>query len=247
MTHPRRPERAWRASLLPIALGLALLGLPTPAEAARGYRLDLYRPGDFVAQTNLVQCVGASMQMMINLVEPKDDRTAATQRRYWALARALSPPRPSGIRRRGASVHGWAAGLNQLGRGPYRVAGFPTIEQALAEAARSMRLTGRPVGLLVWAGRHAWVMSGFAADADPRDGDVRVSHVNVLDPLYPRGSSTWGPSPRPGASLSVAALGRVFVPRRRTWSGPLSGMYVIVMPVLPSLRVTWLRSGRYPI
>ena len=35
-------------------------------------------------------------------------------------------------------------------------------------AALSMALTKRPVGLLVWGGKHAWVMTGFTSDADPR-------------------------------------------------------------------------------
>ena len=56
-----------------------------------------------------------------------------------------------------------------------------------------MRDTGRPVGLVMWKGRHAWVMSGFTSDADPRAGDdFDVTGVRVLDPLYPHGSSLWG-------------------------------------------------------
>lgn len=95
-----------------------------------------------------------------------------------------------------------------------------------------MRRTGRPVGLLVWGGRHAWVMSGFRATADPAvTDDFRVTHAIVLDPLYPRHSTTWGRSPAPGSSLTLALLGHFFVPRRGGWSGVLRGTWVIVQPI----------------
>jgi hypothetical protein len=185
------------------------------------------------------------MQMMINMLAASNDRTASTQLRLQNLARAYSDllsPRPN---RKGASVWGWAAGLNQLGYGPYRVAGYPTIDEALAAAARSMRFTGRPVGLLMWRGRHAWVMTGFRATADPRATQAfRVTDVNVVDPLYPAVNPTWGPSPAPGQRLTVATLGKQFV-RRRTTGGTspgagstsrnrlLGGPFVIVEPFEP--------------
>jgi hypothetical protein len=233
------PIRRRRIDLGPIGLALvlglgsALAGGPQPAQAARAYEFDLYRPGDFVSQTNLVQCVGASTQMMINLVSARDDRSVATQRRLWQLARELGPPRPPDRPpRRGASAYGWAAGLNRLDQGPYAVVGYPTLSDALYAAARAMRRTGQPVGLLVWGGRHAWVMSGFRATADPATtDDFRVTHAIVLDPLYPLHSTTWGRSPAPGSSLTPARLGDYFVPRRSGWSGVLSGTWVIVQPI----------------
>ena len=105
-------------------------------------------------------------------------------------------------------------------------------------AAKAIAETGKPVGLLVWRGRHAWVMSGFTATADPLDPKARVTAAMVHDPLYPHGSTVWGPSPRPGEALSPPALGRQFVPRRmqRARGGPgyvpsqLGGKYVLVLP-----------------
>ena len=80
-------------------------------------------------------------------------------------------------------------------------------------------------------------MSGFRATADPLLPDARVTAVFVEDPLYPFGSSAWGPSPAPGAALTPAELGRQFVPRRMsnrwpatTWSVQLAGKYVLVLP-----------------
>jgi hypothetical protein len=215
------------------------------ATAARPFRLDLADRNDFVAQTNFVQCVGASMQMMLNIMG-RSDRSASTQRRLQAIARDLSGPTRDGFQRKGASVRGWSAGLNELGAGPYRLVGTDTIDDALRMAARSIRQTGRPVGLLVWSGRHAWVMSGFQATADPAVTDAfRVTRAIVLDPLYPYGSSKWGPSPRPREAITTTTLGKQFVPRRRgTWAGAptgvagatmsaLAGKYVIVMSYTP--------------
>jgi hypothetical protein len=224
-------------------LGLQVLLLfPLSTAADTSFRLDLARKGDYVAQANLVQCVGASMQMMLNIMGPKDDRTAKTQVKLQHLARSNSGPRRDGMQRQGASVRGWTAGLNMLGAGPYRLVGTDTLSEALKMSARAIRETGKPVGLLVWRGRHAWVMSGFTATADPRfTDDFKVTGAIVLDPLYPHGSSVWGPSPTPRETLTPKELGRQFVPRRQgNWpagnSNPwsimtsLGGKYVLVLP-----------------
>jgi hypothetical protein len=171
------------------------------------------------------------MQMMLNMMRPGADRTAATQLKLQKLARQWSGPRRPGRERQGASVRGWAAGLNLQGGGPYRVMGARTIDEALLVAARAMRKTGKPVGLLVWRGRHAWVMSGFRATKDPLRPDARVTAAIVEDPLHPYGSSVWGASPSPGETLSVKELGRQFVRRRTSnQASRLGGLYVMVVP-----------------
>ena len=257
-----RPARAHRA--LASALFIVLVGAlpvsaagpamaPGPATAPvegsvaapERFILDLYRPGDFVAQTNLVQCVGASMQMMLNIIGPRDDRSAATQRRLFQLARSLRDPTVAGNRTwKGASARGWALGMTTLGAGPYRLDSARTLDEALAVAARAIRLTGRPVGLLVWEGKHAWVMSGFEATADPaRDPTAQIVAVRVLDPLYPRSSPRWGASPAPDAHLTVERLARVFVPwRPHSRNTTLRNRYVLVLPYQPSRPAT-LRIG----
>lgn len=240
---PRSTVRLLVGSLVALQ---ALLLLPGAAGAADAeFRLDLAGKRDYVAQTNFVQCVGASMQMMLNIIGDTNDRTASTQRELQDLARALSGRRGDGRQRSGASVRGWAGGLNQLGAGPYRLVGTTTIEDALRLSAEAIRQTGRPVGLLVWRGRHAWVMSGFHATADPlASDDFTVTAAIVMDPLYPHGSAVWGPSPKPREALSPIELGRQFVPRRGfsmpSGSGPggstmsgLAGKYVLVLPYEP--------------
>jgi hypothetical protein len=245
---PRRPRVARRSAGLGLtcllALALALTAVPAADAARKPFTLDLGARRDFVAQTNNVQCVGASMQMMLNMLAPGVDRSAATQLRLQRIARAWSPPRPDGRQRKGASVVGWAAGLVLAGAGPYRVVGLPTLDEALLVAARAMRTTHRPVGLLMWRGRHAWVMSGFRATTDPFASGARVTAAIVEDPLYPHGSTVWGPSPAPGETLSVREVGRQFVPRSgSSWWGvaSLSGMYVLVLPYELSARTLRLQ------
>jgi hypothetical protein len=229
----RRPQAARRLAHLGLAC-LLLIGAPaaSASAASEGYKLDLATRSDFVAQTNFVQCVGASMQMMLNMISDEDDRTAKKQLELQKLARELSGRRPDGDERQGASVRGWAAGLNRLGAGPYTLVGATTIDEAMLTAAKAMRKTGKPVGLLMWRGRHAWVMSGFRATGDPLVKGTRVTAVYVEDPLYPYGSSVWGKSPKPGAALSIAELGRQYVPRRTSnrFGSALSGKYVLVLP-----------------
>jgi hypothetical protein len=211
-----------------------------PAAPAGPYRMNLYRPGDFVSQTNLVQCVGASMQMMLNMMRPVDDTTAEYQLRLQKLARQWSPrsfpgTEPSAPQRprRGASSRGWAFGLTRLGYGPYRVTSATTMAEAVRWGAVAMRRTGRPVGLLVWQGAHAWVMSGFEATSDPlTDASAEVTHVYVQDPLYPRVSSAWGPSPAPDSKLALATLDDDFVPWRPGRTNGMSGRFVVVLPLV---------------
>jgi hypothetical protein len=250
MRRPRGPilRLLLAAAVLAPALSVGAPASPTRAadSASTAFRLDLAQRSDFVAQANFVQCVGASMQMMLNIIEAENDGSARTQLRLQNLARDLSGPSRTGNQRKGASVRGWTAGLNQLEAGPYRLVGASSLEEALRLAATSIRQTGKPVGLLVWAGRHAWVMSGFQATADPRrTSDFKVTKAIVLDPLYPYGSGRWGPSPEPREAITPATLGRQFVPRRQgTWAGALpgpagatmaalAGKYVIVMPYVP--------------
>jgi hypothetical protein len=228
-----------------LALGgaVALAGV-APVGAADRYRQEVARPGDFVPQTNFVQCVGASLQMMINMIEPGRDRTAREQLRLQKLARKLSPARRDGTIRQGASVRGWVKVLHREVDQPYRLVGADSLKQAVKMAARAIDRTGAPVGLLVWRGRHAWVMSGFQSTKPLSEGG-KVTSVTIYDPLYPYGDGFWGPSPRPGVPISIKALGRQFVPRRTNPSGnafqttlrqtypTLSGKYVLVMPYVP--------------
>jgi hypothetical protein len=192
--------------------------------------MDLYRKGDYVEEVTKVMCVPAAMQTMINILTPGADTTAATQRRLYALARTLSPRTLKGD---GAEPEGWARGLTQLGYGPYVVDVEPTRVAAIHVAARALRLTGNPVGILAWRGAHSWVMSDFRATADPAQTDnFRVTDVSIEDVWWPRVSSIWGPSRTPDSLVPVALLHEDILPwHRPTGAYPgKDGKYVLVLP-----------------
>jgi hypothetical protein len=202
---------------------------PTPAlpRPTKGYAMNLFASGDFVAQYTFEWCVGASIQMALNIMGA-NDRTKARQQELWELAQSLSES-PFG----GANARGWTAALNVVGLGPYQLVSEPDLDGALRRAAAAMRETRRPVGLLMWRGRHAWVMSGFTSLGDPATvPNFEVTGVRVLDPLYPNGDDDWGPSPRPNALLDPTTLGQQFVPRLqgRVNYGIPPG-YFLVLPV----------------
>jgi hypothetical protein len=199
-----------------------------PAPQPEPFSLDLYREGDFVGQYTFEWCVGASVQMTLNILGPEDDRTRATQEHLWERARDLSDS-PFG----GANPNGWVPLMNELDIGEWRLVSVPTLDEAVHEAARAIRATDRPVSLVMWRGRHAWVMSGFTSLGDPAaTEDFEVTGVYVLDPLFPHGSSRWGPSPEPNSLLTPAQLGEQFVARTsgRIDLGVPPG-YLLILPV----------------
>jgi hypothetical protein len=202
---------------------------PTPTlPPATEFALNLYEEGDFIPQHTFEWCVGASIQMAHNLVRSERRGSYEDQQAMWELARANSS---SSFR--GANPKGWAIALEEIGLGPYELVSVPDYGEALRTAAAAIADSGRPVGLVMWRGRHAWVMSGFESIGDPAiHPDFRVTGIRVLDPLYPHGSGTWGPSPEPNALLSPDELATQFVVREpRRWSADLGTGYFLVLPV----------------
>ncbi|MEX1171958.1 MAG: hypothetical protein WEG56_05025 [Chloroflexota bacterium] len=205
---------------------------PTSAPVAEAdlepFAMNLAERDDFVAQYTFEWCVGASLQMAVNIATDERRTSRADQERLWELARDLSSS-PFG----GANPRGWTAALDELGVGPYRLVSLPTMEEALVVAAEAIRATDRPVGLVMWRGRHAWVMSGFESTADPRTSDAfEVTGIRVHDPLYPHGSNVWGRSPRPNTLVSPETLGQQFVLRDSTRVNLGVGPgYLLVLPI----------------
>jgi hypothetical protein len=184
--------------------------------------MDISAPKAFVRQVTTAMCVPASMQIMINLMsDAAPDRSRETQNSLYTLARSYSPwITPD---RRGASANGWAAGLNHLGFGQFETMSIGSMDEALKVAARQMRYTAKPVGLIVWAGDHAWVMSG----------DFEVTAVWIEDPWFGRTDRTWGTGLAPHSLLSKADLADDFVTWPSRYFAPVFGQserYVIVAP-----------------
>ena len=234
------------AAGLSVLLAAALAAPLTVAAAAKPFRMNLGDKTDFVRQFDPNWCVGASMQMMLNIVLPrKNDATLKTQTALMELARSFKRSAtsatgstssfPTTFKPRGASGRGWAMGLAKLGAGSYRVTSAPTFEAAVELVARSIRETGRPAGISVWNGTHAWVVSGFEASADPlTSAAFDVTALVVMDPWYPRSTRAHGASPKPMTTMSVPDLKKEYLP----WSRPNrtsanAGRYVVLIPYQP--------------
>jgi hypothetical protein len=203
---------------------------PSPTPPPGPFEIDLYRPDAFASQIDKITCVPAAMQTMANIISRRIDHEAASQRRYYDLARALSPGPLTGI---GAEPEGWAAGLTELGQGSYEARILPTLEAAIHEAARALRMTGRPVGLVTWRGAHSWVMSGFRATTDPIWTDAfTVTDVYVEDVWYPRISTIWGASRPPDSLVPVTLLPEDYLPfkRPREANPDKDGQFVLILP-----------------
>jgi hypothetical protein len=188
-------------------------------------RFNLYRAGTFVTQKKFTWCVAASVQMMVNIVRHHHDRTTKTQARMIEYAQYWDdgPYGEDG----GTDLTGWITALHHFGAGKYRAIGTNTPGEALRAAATAMRQTGRPAGILVMDGRHAWVLHGFESHSDPRhDARAWIRAVRISGPLYPVQQKN-GYDPAPNTRLSVKALERWFTPSS---VGTLVGKYVVVIP-----------------
>jgi hypothetical protein len=147
----------------------------------------------------------------------------------------------------GSEPEGWAGTLNKLGLGPYVVVSVRSRAAAIATAARAIALTRRPVGLLMWHGAHAWVMSGFEATANPATSDnFAVTSVRIVDPWYPRTSAIWGAGRRPDTVIPLGKLAADFLPWRRPAVRYVEkdGQYVLVLPVAPPAAARAVRPFR---
>jgi hypothetical protein len=202
---------------------------PSPTPKPGPFAMDLYEKGDFVGEAKDIWCLPAAMQTSMNIMDAGADLSDATQARIFNLTRSIDPA-PDGA----AEPEAWAKGLTQLGYGNYEVSIQPSIKAAIKLAAKQVRLTNRPAGLMVWRGAHSWVMSGFNASADPAVTDqYTVTGVRIEDVWYPRFSSLWGYSRKPDALVAVGDLSEDFL----QWKRPLGsypkkdGNFVIIIPV----------------
>ncbi len=260
-----RPRRSLVVSLVALAIAIsapsATVAAPVPvsngsvpvAAPTGAFSMNLYRIGDFVPQATAYWCIGASMAMMLNVIGITDDGSRAAQERYMRAARSRGRGAGASGRAeasvgdlRGAGSAGWARGLVELRAGNYQERVVDRYDAAVRAAAYALRRSERPVGLIVWRGAHAWVMTGFTATADPLlDPEFRVTGLYIQDPWYPRVSSIWGPGKKPNTYLSYQALKSAFLPRtggRR--HAEQAGKFVLVMPIEAA---RWSRQARTAI
>ena len=218
---------------------LRLHGGETAVERSGWFRVlppwtgatNLYRPGAFSSQRKGSWCVAAAIQMMRNVVLGESDTSYANQETYMRSARSLDMY-TAGDGAKGSDPAGWAAALQVHGAGTnYQAVEKSTFRRAVRAAARALRKTGKPVGLLVGHGSHAWVMTGFRATADPAmTNDFEVTAVYIMGPLYPR-PKHYGFDPYPNKRISIDTLKlRLTRYRDRLGPSPWDGSFVVILP-----------------
>jgi hypothetical protein len=201
------------------------------AQSTWSGRFSVFRARTHSVQKTDYYCVPASIQMMLNIVHNESDRSRANQDRYWRYAQDHSR---YPILDNGADPAGWAAALNHWDAGNYTVGVHSTLQQSLKAAAKRMRATGKPVGMIVWGNRggHAWVMTGFASDADPQvTNDYRVSSIQAMGPLYPDGTINGKPfDPGPREWVGMRELKRKFTYYWVRNSPAWNGNWITILP-----------------
>ena len=219
-------------ALVSVLLLVAGAGNPVAARHAQvaewSGTYDLYRPGVFVTQYRWTWCVGASSQAMLNIIDGTSNTALKRQRKLvkYAMANDQFLDSNSG----GSDAVGWAATLNHFGGGGYSVSVSTSYRHAVRSAVKRMRATGKPVGLLVMGGRHAWVLTGFDATADPAvTNKFTVTGLYVLGPLYPKQQKGFFDR-APDTRLSWSALRQPFHRFDDPDSPDFVGYWVTVSP-----------------
>jgi hypothetical protein len=213
--------RGFRSELVSGSMLIAA-GLPAWTGA-----LNFYRPSAFASQATNTWCVAASSQMMLNMILGQSDASSTSQATYIAYGQAND----GGNYAAGTDPAGWAAILDRFGGSSYAVQRYADRASALKAAATRMRQTNKPVGMLVWSGRHAWVLNGFTATADPATtSDFSVTGVYVTGPLYPRAINSSGYDRPPNTLMTPTTLATYFLTYTDTTVKTWNGSYVLILP-----------------
>lgn len=155
---------------------------PTPAPvwqqpAVAPGSLNFFNPAAFLYQDpNGSACTAAATQIMLNLVAATGSGgpgfvwqpTLDGGTRDALLAWEQTMDTMAGGR--GSDPHGWRNALNAfgwtgsaIGAGArvYEDVAYRTFDAAVKDAVRALIVTGKPVGILAWRGRHAQLITGY--------------------------------------------------------------------------------------
>ena len=202
-----RPRNRLIALLLLAGLVLASVAPVAVQGAQPAFKLNLYSQGVFTTQYTWTWCVGASAQAMLNIINGTENHSRARQK--MLVQYAMNNDGHAG-NKGGSDATGFAQTLRHHGGGNYAPVRSTSYRSAVRKAVKSMRATGKPVGLLVMGGRHAWVLNGFEATADPAaTKNFEVTHVYVMGPLYPKQTGHWFDRP-PNSRISIEGFKNPF-------------------------------------
>jgi hypothetical protein len=210
-------------AMLAAAVGVLGIGAGRSA-AATGYAMDLYFAAGYERQIDNRTCTAASTAMMLNFIARRDLRLGQMTILRFAQPRDALNDRTQ----RGSDPLGWSrAATSFSGRAgsstTFRWEAYASKGTALKQAARLLAITRKPVGLVVAGGKHAVVMTGFRASADPRAGNFTLSAVWISDP--------YGYSHRLYSVGAVPLVAYRELDATRFYDRAWYGKYVIVAPV----------------
>jgi hypothetical protein len=207
---------------------------PKPVRKAVNVRIEPKPAVAFVSEAKNTWCAAAAVQIALNVNGPASrvDTSRARQAQIRKLEVDLTTPKDS--RNGGAGPLGMVATLEKLGKVDYELHIYATRAEALRASAKAIKQTGHAAILLAWRGAHAWVMTGYRADADPTVfANAKVAGAYIIDPWYPRVSRIWGPSDKPGVYQDSAEMKRNYLPWKRPdgrYPGR-DGKFLAIIPV----------------
>jgi hypothetical protein len=207
---------------------------PRPVRKAVNVRIEPKPAAVFVTEAKDTWCAAAAVQIALNVNGPdsKIDTSKALQARIRKLEVGYTTRKDS--RNGGAGPLGMVATLERLGDVDYELRVYSTRAQALHASAKAISQTGHAAILLAWRGAHAWVMTGYRADADPTHfKNAKVTGAYIIDPWYPRVSSIWGRSDKPGVFQNASEMQRNY-PKWKRPEGKYptrDGKFLAILPV----------------
>ena len=179
-------------------------------------------------------CAPAGVQMTLAVLG-KANTSEAFQRELHSRVREWESKEDSRNGEWGPAA--MALALDAYGAPGYEIRAYRSRSDAVRDAAVAITTMRSPAILLAWKGAHTWVMTGYAAEADPTIfPDAIMTGAYILDPWYPWNSTIWGQSDPPGAFQDWPEMERNFLP----WKRPegtypdRDGKYIILVPTIPA-------------
>jgi hypothetical protein len=197
----------------------------TPTPSPPSYSLasiNLYRSTAMVRQYTSYWCVPATVQSMANLILRTSNRSYSRQGYIYKLTRLHNRYR---YVTKGNDPQGWAWSLRYFTGGRnYQARAYSDKTAAINSIAASIARTKHPVGVTVYAGKHAWVVLGYKQTYD-RDEPSKKTLLG----LYVSGPLGTTRDRWPYKYLTVAQFREVFT-RYHEWqrSVPWEGKWVVV-------------------
>ncbi len=200
---------------------------PSPVPTAVITARNFYRAGSATRQYTIYWCVPGAAQTMVNIIRARTDTTLATQR---SLASLILGFNRYVYTDHGNDIRGWARALNakmpRTALVAYRDRTYATRLAAENAIVNAMLRTHYPVGITIWNGRHARIVTGYRFSQIPGvPSSRRILGFYVSGP-YPSIGDPW-----PVAYQSLATFDLAY---SRYWEAlhrlPWNNAWVVVLP-----------------